>query len=568
MPLIDAKHDLGGFDQNQTTNTTSGRSDYCYMFEAAANQSDAGRFTMSAGDDAETIQRLLSFATWMERVNSNNPIEDLKLRIKLPAAFTYFGQFVNHDLSAPVGSLKGLVDDIPDSVIIGQGQLPGVNKLWRAGNTEEIIKRIRNEHAKPLNLDSLYGEGPFRAVGQPTADEVRGLYDAEGLRFVLGTTLDASADTDDQFKNPVERAIGAPDLARKRMEGKLVTLIADQRNDGNLILAQLHLALMLFHNKAVDALCPQNPDLAECFACFAAARRLVTRHYHWCILHDFLPRILSEGALESAIQGPLKFTEDMRGKVPMEFTTAAYRFGHSLISGSYDFNSNFGTGRSLQPAAALIDLFAFTSSGGMKGHDQLPDHWVIDWDRMTADEPENAAPDSSHSEQIDLRFALGLMSAVADAPTHELESIVARNLVRGFHRRIPFGQVLAGLCGNTALEPKDICKAMPTGLAEHPMHPDIGDEGIRRMELATQTPAWLYFLCEAKVCEGGERLGPTASRIVAETFVTLMRPKDGAGAVDDDSGWEPTQSPFRTADGHPVATLRDLLLFAVAPVGG
>ena len=568
MSPIDSKHNLGGFDKDQTTDATAGRSDYCYLFRDAANQPDAGRFTMSAGDDAETIQRLLSCATWMERVNSNNPVEDLKLRIRLPAAFTYFGQFVNHDLSAPVGSMLGLVEDIPDSVIIGQEQLPGVGKLWRAHTAEEITRRIRNEHATPLNLDSLYGEGPFRAVGERTADEVRGLYDADGLRFVLGTTRDASAETHGQFKNPVERVIGAPDLPRQRVGGKLVTLIADQRNDGNLILAQLHLALMLLHNKAVDALCPQNPDPADCFACFAAARRLVTRHYHWCIRHDFLPRILSEGALEGAIQGPLLFKQDARGKVPMEFTTAAYRFGHSLISGSYDYNSNFGTGRSLQPTATLIDLFAFTSSGDMKGQDQLPDHWVIDWNRMTADEAENATPDRSRSEQIDLRFAQGLMSAVVNAPTHELESIVARNLVRGFHRRIPFGQILADLCEEPVLTPEDICKAMPNALAEDPMHPDTGDEAMRRMELASQTPAWLYFLCEAKLREGGERLGPTASRIIAETFVTLMRPKDGAVADDDTSVWEPAQSPLRTADGYPVATLRDLLLFAVAPVGG
>jgi hypothetical protein len=46
----------------------------------------------------------------------------------------------------------------------------------------------------------------------------------------------------------VLHATGAPDLPRA---GGL-PLIADQRNDENLILSQLHLALMLFHNKVVD----------------------------------------------------------------------------------------------------------------------------------------------------------------------------------------------------------------------------------------------------------------------------------------------------------------------------
>ena len=191
--------------------------------------------------------------------------------------------------------------------------------------------------------------------------EVRALYDAQGLHFVLGLTCEPSAETLANAKNPIEQAFGAPDLPRKSQDGKLVTLIADRRNDGNLILAQLHLAVMLFHNKVVDVLRPEKyPDAA---ACFATARRLVTRHYHWCILHDFLPGILSHGAVKAAPDHPRLFTRDTKGKVPMEFTTAAYRFGHSLISGRYDYNSNFGTGKSIDDKATLIDIFAFTSAG-------------------------------------------------------------------------------------------------------------------------------------------------------------------------------------------------------------
>lgn len=342
--------------------------------------------------------------------------------------------------------------------------------------------------------------------------EVRALYDAQGLHFVLGLTCEPSAETLANAKNPIEQAFGAPDLPRKSQDGKLVTLIADRRNDGNLILAQLHLALMLFHNKVVDVLRPEKyPDSA---ARFAAARRLVTRHYHWCILHDFLPGILSHGAVKAAPDHPRLFTRDTKGKVPMEFTTAAYRFGHSLISGRYDYNSNFGTGKSIDDKATLIDIFAFTSAGGMKGHDQLPNHWVIDWNRMTADVPAHVQPGINQSEQIDTRFAQGLMSVVPDAPTPEFQSIVARNLVRGFHRRMPFGQILAKLCNKPVLTLEDICAAMPNGLAEEAAYPDGDGDQDRRNEIAEKTPAWLYFLCEAKLLEGGERLGPTASQIV------------------------------------------------------
>lgn len=565
MSLINSKHNLGGFDKDQSPNAEAGRSDYCYLFKDAANDPDAGRFTaLSAYDkkDEETIRRLLYFATWIERSNSAHPVDDFHLRIKLPAAFTYFGQFLNHDLSAPVGSMLGIVDEIPETVIIGQDPLPGIAKMWRAGHTDEILLHIRNQQAKPLTLDSLYSDGPFRADGQKTAPEVHALYDAQGLHFVLYPTCAPSAETLANAKNPIEQVKGAKDLPRGIENDKRVTLIADRRNDGNLILAQLHLAFMLFHNTVVDILRPEFPDAA---ACFAAARRLVTRHYHWCILHDFLPRILSHGAVKAATDSPQLFDHDTKGKVPMEFTTAAFRFGHSLISGRYDYNSNFGTGKSIDDKATLIDLFAFTSAGGMKGYDQLPNHWVIDWNRMTADVPANVQPGINQSEQIDTRFAQGLMSVVPDAPTPEFQSIVARNLVRGFHRRMPFGQVLAKLCNKPVLSHEDICAAMPNGLAEEAAYPDADGDQDRRSEFASNTPAWLYFLCEAKLIEGGERLGPTASQIIAETFVTLMGLQNGAIAGEDGRAWHPSQSPLKTADDQPIATLRDLLRYATPP---
>ena len=558
MPLIQSDHNLGGFAAAQSNNTNTGRSHYFYLFKDAANDKEAGRFPLSYGDEEDMITRLRDFATWIERINTALPKDDIKLRIKLPAAFAYFGQFLNHDLSAPVGSLLQIVDEIPEDFIISDKPLPGVTKMWRAATTDEIIDHIRNEHATPLHLDSLYGDGPFLPNGQPTSAEARALYDAQGLHFILGTTSEPSAEVLANAKNPLERAIGAPDLPRKRAGDAVVTLIADRRNDGNLILAQLHLALMLFHNKAVDILHPQYPDAAKCFA---AARRLVTRHYHWCILHDFLPRILSEDALKDSIDQTRLFKSADKGKVPMEFTTAAYRFGHSLISRTYDYNSNFGTGRSMAETAKLGDLFTFTSAGNMKGADQLPDHWVIDWHRMTADSPINLA----HSEAIDMQFAGDMMAVVPGEHIVEFQSIVARNLVRGFHRRIPFGQVLAKLCRKTALTADQIRDAMPNALAEDAAYPDTEGELDKRNELAANTPAWLYFLCEAKLLEGGERLGPVASQIIAETFVNLMGLKNGMIKGDDGSPWQPSQSPVKSAESRPIANLRDLLLFATAP---
>jgi hypothetical protein len=78
---------------------------------------------------------------------------------------------------------------------------------------------------------------------------------------------------------------------------KGVALIRDPRNDENLIVAQLHLALLKFHNKAVDQLLAGGAAPASTFA---SARRLVTWHYQWIVLHDFLPRLVDPAVLGAA----------------------------------------------------------------------------------------------------------------------------------------------------------------------------------------------------------------------------------------------------------------------------
>ena len=95
--------------------------------------------------------------------------------------------------------------------------------------------------------------------------------------------------------------------------------------------------------------------------------------------------------------------------------------------------------------------------------------------------------------------------------------------------------------------------------------PYLSPEDVqKRQAFLTETPAWLYFLCEAKAREGGTRLGATASHIIAETFVGLLQQDADSILGAQGRGWAPAQSPLQTADRRPIGTIRDLLLFAVA----
>ncbi len=413
MPITSAHNLL-----DRMENGTAAQSRYTYLFPALAGDPKVG--CLAGTTPKQTFDRLRKFEEASRVPLSGMP----DLQMKLPAAYTYFGQFVNHDISAPVGDVVTRRGWTPAAGVIGTVDPPGLDRN-RRGTPEIILQNFANEHETPLRLSSLYGDGP--ASADP---EVRALYDQDGKRFRLGQTRREPASFfSDLMVDPkrVVHATGAPDIPRK--DGK--ALIADRRNDENLIISQLHLALMLLHNKAVAALEPRFPDPAECFR---QARHLVTRHYHWLILNDYLPSLLSRKLLAQPLsRWPSRLTEPDR--VPLEFTTAAFRFGHSMVGSAYDFNANFGlNGRVSEDGATLEDLFAFTTRNNMQTDAvetlALPDHWVIDWNRMTRvlSQPASGQPRPfGRAEQIDVNIARDMLNLVGDSDVAVHGSILFRS---------------------------------------------------------------------------------------------------------------------------------------------
>jgi LysM repeat protein len=331
------------------------------------------------------------------------------------------------------------------------------------------------------------------------------------------------------------------DLPRGHNAEKFIeATIGDPRNDENLAVAQTHLAFLKFHNIVGAQLAEWG---LEGNALFERARRTVTLHYQWIVLYDFLPRVIDPTILQSVITTGPQFLRTEPGEeptMPVEFSVAAYRFGHSLIRDTYSWNRNF-------PAAELSLLFTFAGvSGDMTGLSALPANWPVDWRRLYdfRDVPGVPPPPTLNlTRRIDTALALPLKTLPAFQGQEEMATLAVRNLLRGRLLGLPSGQAIAEFLREPVLSPEQVSQGPHnTILLDH--------------QLDTQTPLWYYILKEAEVFNDGQRLGPVASRLVAETFVGLIQGSQHSILAEANRDWRPTLPSLRPGQ----FTMVDLLL--------
>ena len=420
----------------------------------------------------------------------------------IPAAYTYFGQFVDHDIT-----LEAVSAELPDLVA------PDLAPLA----LDRIEDDLQNARTATLELDSIYGfpaprVGPRMQLGQVT--EIGGRPPGK----------------DDDNDLPREGRSNDPELDRAARVG-------DARNDENTIIAQLHVAFLRAHNELVDQ-----------GATFGEARRRLRRHYQHIVLHDFLKRIADPQIVDDTIEINRIYDPDPDNTfMPLEFSVAAYRFGHSMVRAEYDFNLNF------QPAF-LGQLFTFTALSGQLGEfDTLPENWIIEWPNFV----DVGAP-ATRVRRIDTKLVEPLFTLpdLRGRPRQEDRARLAvRNLLRGYLLRLPTGQAVARalrkrLSGVRSI-PVLTSHQIRNGAASQDQVQVLQDAGFLQ-----RTPLWYYILAEAAVIAEGQRLGPVGSTIVAEVLVGLVRRSEHS--ILRVQNWQPNL-PREESDAF---TLTDLLRFA------
>jgi hypothetical protein len=394
----------------------------------------------------------------------------------LDAGFTFFGQFIDHNITFDVtGQLGRQVD--PEAV--------------------------QNFRQPMLDLDHVYGSGP---VADPL------LYDP----------------SPDSHNTKLALSPDGVDLARTSAG---VAMIGDPRNDENLLLSQLHLAFIKFHNRVVDALAageitdvfgdpfpsapsttppPPNATIDQLLAVrtyyddlFDKAQQIVRWHFQWIIVHEYLPLVCGQESVDRVNRDGLQFyAPDGHPFIPVEFAVAAFRFMHPTIRSEYTINDKHTL--SLFPLPDPVTGMIPPPPSNphertdLRGGRVAPEFAVDFTHFFTIDG--NRIPQRAKRIEAKLNVRLLDLPPITDVPAEiarQLRSLAVRNLLRSEAQELPSAQ--------------DIARK-------------ISEVPLSDAELGTTGPIylWYYILKEADLRHNGGRLGPVGALIVTEVLLGLL----------------------------------------------
>jgi hypothetical protein len=469
-----------------------------YMSSAATRAATKLPFNTASQGLLERLGNLMGDPGRDPNVNSNNPADPGVSNI--PAGFTYFGQFVDHDVTFDVSSTLDADTD---------------------ANT------INNMRSPSLDLDSVYGRGPGLdpfLYAFPSSPGVP----STAIKLQVGTNRPAGPGGPSSNGAP-GGMVPQTNWDVPRIPGTNTAVIGDPRNDENLIIVQFQHAMLRFHNAVVDLL------VAASFAgdIFAEAKRIATHHYQWAVVNDFLKRICGAAVVNAALAG-VSAPVGSSFRMPVEFAVAAYRFGHSMIRDNYWVNFNF-------PTATMAQVFQFNRNPLLP----VLSNWVVDFNAFF--DTGFSVPMRNKARKIDSVLANELERLPGF--TGMMAILATRNLLRGLALGLPSGQGMANSFGIPPMTAAQLTSGLP------PTEVAVLNAGGGL--LLNKTPLWYYVLREAAVLGGGNQLGPVGARIVAETFVRMLK-RDASSYLNAAGGFTPMLPSATPGD----FTVADLVNFA------
>ena len=499
--------------------------------------------------------------------------------------YTYLSQFISNDIVAGVGAITNTRTNCDDELtpiprkdaarhlLNLRSGLPRLDSLYGdcacAGKLSGRLKKLIRSSTNSAKLRLGTAIIPRRQEVVPTPDNQAN--DLPRIKELISDNPQEGI-TESELKNlPSDLKSVFFDQYDKIIPQR--ALIGDSRNDNNLILAQLHLAFLRFHNHAADWLKSNRQDKKE-KKLFSSTQALVRKHYQWLIVNDYLNTLCRQDILNYVLssraplyqnfleENPTKDSKDGNGlPIPLEFFAAAFRFNLSMVRGSYDYNRFFGATtqetKAALPAAPLELLFQYTGNSPIPMPDvngasieRLPSNWIIEWQRFV-NKPDGTTIRAARKIDTFISPDLG---GIGGHSQYIFQCQARNNLRLGYKLNIPSSQACIKRINR-------LCDIQITPLSEKELTSGKSGSAIRDGGFIEQTPLWYYILKEAQVRENGERLGMLGSTIVCETLIGLMLndPESYLNTPGSDHGhWGPVDG-VRTKTGEVINSFSNFL---------
>jgi len=376
-----------------------------------------------------------------------------------------WGQFLDHDIDV---SLEP--EDEADAVAFDI-EVPEGDPLFDPfGTGEETIHLTRSEIA----------EGTGTSVDNP-AEQVNAITAWIDGSQVYGSTQEV-ADSLREFEGG-RLLISDDGLLPTDDEGNL--LAGDFRAAENIGLTSMHTLFVREHNRLADEISAANPDLSD-EEIYQQARATVIAELQSITYNEFLPALLGQNALTD-YEG---YDSSVNPSIANEFSTAAFRFGHTTLNDTIGFYGNDGL--DVDEAISLADAFFNASLLEETGIDSIL-----------------KAGASTLSQETDLEVVDSLRNFLFGAPGSGGLDLVSLNIQRGRdHGLADFNSVREAYGLETYGSFADITSDVELQGKLEALYGDVNNIDL-----------WVGLLAEDHA--EGSSLGETATTIIADQFERL-----------------------------------------------
>jgi hypothetical protein len=426
----------------------------------------------------------------------SGPGVDNEINPWLPSGYTYFLQFIGHDI----------IDSVPSFVV-------------RSSSPARLVPR--NARQKLLALDTIYGAGP----------------DESSFAYHPSHSSDPTSPRDRLLLRELPRSVASTACCAFHDIGRISTdaLLADPRNDAHAILAQLTALFHLLHNQIVTLLGEgefhsRNEGIYRRFLC---ARAIVTLIYRNIIEKDVLRRILDPRVYEHYrhFRSDPSVVMDKEDGVPLEFSHGAIRFAHAMVRSNYMINSD---------TTQNTKIAILRTSQRQQNEHPLGSEWLVDWARFF-DLEEDSFPERrplvrakiNYSRKLGPRYTheFAMQSVFPSKDPVEGQGLAYRDLRSALYAGM---WSVPALCAELRRNGRKMVPrfetyktAIAAWLARSGIVGDLAES------IVNDPPMPFFVLFEAADSatdgfEGGERLGPVGSILVAEAICgALLRHPTG-----------------------------------------